>query len=757
MVDHADHTYIVGMTRKDISSHASSSRRSDGGALADVRLSVGGMTCATCAGRVEQALRGVNGVISAHVNLVSEQADVRFSHELTSVEELMRRVDDAGYSAHVTLTDHSARAEAHERQRMEQRRAVIHIIIASCLTLPLLAPMFGVGVPMSLQWALATPLQFYFGARFYRAAWSALRHGAGSMDVLVALGTSVAYFYSLWLMRMPTMHHSYFEASSVVITLVMLGKYLEQRAKHSTTQAIAALVALRPEVAHVRRNGREMDVPIDQVGIGDIVIVRPGEKIAVDGLVLSGTSEVDESLLTGESLPVHKQKDDLVTGGALNGMGMLEIDTRAIGEGTTLAKIIRLVEQAQIHKAPVQKLVDRVASIFVPVVLVAAAITFFVWSVILADMDTAIRAAVSVMVIACPCALGLATPTAFMVGTGVAARAGILVRDQDALERAHIITTIVLDKTGTLTEGRLDVAAIELCAGVERMPFLQHLARLQYGSEHPLGRALLSYAQTELGTDTITPASDFTAHAGRGITARLDDHVFAIGNRGLLIEHGVAIEAMNEHAQIYERAGHTLVWMADVSAHQLHGFIALRDRIKAGTPQAVRALQAMGLHLILLSGDHEDTARAIAREIGIDDVHAGVLPEGKADVIAALRAQGQIIAMVGDGVNDAPALALADIGIAMGTGADVAIHSAALTLMRGDPRLIADALDISRATYHTIRRGLFWAFIYNVLGIPLAAMGVLNPMVAGAAMACSSLSVVLNALLLRRWRPRAMS
>jgi P-type Cu+ transporter len=713
------------------------------------------MTCATCAGRVENALMRVTGVVEAHVNLVSEKADVLFLSGATSAADLILAVDNAGYSAEVSITHRDDDAQA-ARDALRQQHDFIKLISAFALTAPLLLPMMGVSLPLWLQWVLATPMQFYFGARFYRAAWSALKHMTGSMDVLIALGTSVAYGYSLWLMFQPHTHHTYFEASSVVIALVMLGKYLEERAKKSTTAAIRALIALRPDYAHVMRGAYEVDIPIDAVVVGDIVMVRPGETIPVDGVIIDGSGSIDESLLTGESLPIDKSRGDYVTGGALNGMSALQIKTRAVGEQSTLAQMIYLVEQAQIHKAPMQKLVDRVASLFVPVVLVCAIMSCAFWMWWDGDIGHALLASVSVMVIACPCALGLATPTAFMVGTGVAARAGILVRDQEALERAQHVTTVVLDKTGTLTEGHLSVAAIEYTDGIDPSDIVRLAASLQKMSEHPVGRAIVIYARHN-GHIDLLPAHHFIAHAGQGVSADINGVDYIMGNRSLMSTYHIDISATEPRACAFETTGHTLVWMANRTTNKLMAMIALRDQIKPTTSNALAHLRAMGLHLIMLTGDHERTAQAIAQELGIDDVRAGVLPEGKVNVIAQLQAQGHIIAMVGDGINDAPALARADIGIAMGTGADVAMHAASLTLMRGDPCLIADALDISRATFRTIRRGLFWAFIYNIIGIPIAAAGWLNPMLAGAAMAVSSLSVVLNALLLRRWRPRTMS
>jgi Cu+-exporting ATPase len=541
----------------------------------------------------------------------------------------------------------------------------------------------------------------------------------------------------------------YFEASAVVIGLVTMGKWLEVRAKRSTTAAIRSLMSLRPETARVERAGAQIEVPAVAVAVGDIVVVRPGERLPVDGIVLSGTGEVDESLLTGESLPVIKSIGDKVTGGAINGGGLLRIKTTAVGKQSTLARIIALVENAQVKKAPVQRLVDRVATVFVPIVLLVAAATFFGWWLITGHAASGIIPAVSVMVIACPCALGLATPTALMVGTGVAAKMGILIRDVEALERAHRIDTVVLDKTGTLTEGRPTVTDI-IADGTDERQLLTLAAAAQSGSEHPLARAILAKAT---GID-LPVLEDFQSRTGMGLLARVDGRRIAIGNQRLMAEEDVDIDAMTRRADELEGQGRTVIWVVALEpARKLLGIIAVADNVKSQSPAAVRHLQEIGIETMLMTGDNQATANAVAAQIGIGRVIAGVLPSDKAAEVLRLQTAGKHVAMVGDGVNDAPALAAADVGIAMGTGADVAMQSAGITLMRGDPLLIGDAIAVSRATYDKIRQGLFWAFIYNVVGIPLAAAGLLSPMIAGAAMALSSVSVVSNALLLRRWRP----
>ena len=688
-------------------------------------LKIGGMTCASCVTRVEKALSSVPGVVKAEVNLASEKATVEGVAGILRPADLILAIENAGYTADLVTGDAARDAELARKDEDARRRETIRTFAALALAVPLTLPMFGVELSPWLQLALATPVQFVIGWRFYVAAWKAVRAGAGNMDLLVALGTSTAYFFSIWLMAYGGHHqHLYFEAASVVIALVALGKWLEGRAKRSTTGAIRALMALRPDRARIERDGGEVEVPAEAVAAGDIVVVRPGERLPVDGIVIEGASSVDESLLTGESFPVEKHRDDHVTGGSINGSGLLRIRTTAVGSQSTLARIIALVEGAQAKKAPVQKLVDRVAAIFVPVVLAIALATFLGWWLIKGDPGAGLMAAVSVMVIACPCALGLATPTAFMVGSGAAARAGILIRDPEALERAH---------------------------GVSAKDLIRRAASVQQGSEHPLARAFLERAA---GLE-LSPPQDFASVTGQGVTARIDAALIGVGNRRLMQARGVETGKFDQIAQNLETAGRTAMFVAELEPPKLLGVIAAADVLKDESIEAVQALRAAGVEPILATGDNERTARAVAASVGISTVHAGILPEGKARVIEELRAKGRQVGMVGDGVNDAPALAAADVGMAMGTGADVAMNAAGITLMRGDPRLVADAIAISRATYSKIKQGLFWAFVYNVVGIPLAAFGLLEPMFAGAAMALSSVSVVTNALLLRRWKPSA--
>lgn len=711
-------------------------------------FAIHGMTCTSCAGRVERALSRVPGVARAEVNLATEKATVEGL--MLRPATLIGAVQDAGYSAELLTGDAEREREMEAAEGRRVCRDLIQVVSAVVLTVPLLLPMAGVMLPGWLALVLATPVQFIIGGRFYVAAWKALRAGSGNMDLLVSLATSAAYFYSLFLVASGGGGHTYFEAAAVVITLVMLGKWLEHRAKRSTSAAIRTLMSLRPEQARVERGGTEIEVPIAAVVPGDVVVVRPGERLPTDGAVLSGSSHVDESLLTGESFPVEKQSGAPVVGGSINGSGLLRVTTTAVGADATLAQIIALVEGAQVKKAPVQHLVDQVAAVFVPIVLACALVAFLGWYFVTGSFADALVAAVAVLVVACPCSLGLATPAALMVGTGAAARAGILIRDAEALERAHRVDTVVLDKTGTVTEGRPMVTEI-VPHGVPETDLLVLAAAAQTGSEHPLARAVLAKAAGL----ALPRVEEFESIPGRGLVARVAGRQIAIGNRALLAEHNIP-RTLDAEARRLEVQGRTVMWVATLEPKPaLLGIIAAMDQVKASAAAAVQRLQAAGITTVLLTGDNARTAQAVADALGIARVLAEVLPEGKAAEIARLQNEGHCVGMVGDGVNDAPALALADVGIAMGTGTAVAMQAAGITLMRGDPRLIADAIAISRATYRKIRQNLFWAFVYNVVGIPLAGLGLLSPMLAGAAMAFSSVSVVSNALLLRRWRPGA--
>ena len=731
--------------------------------LREVNFSIDGMTCASCVGRVERALAAVPGVVSATVNLATEGATVALQPG-GNIAALLAAVERAGYAAQEIDADSGATALPRPGHDAGWR-----VALAGLLSVPLILPMLGglLGahwmLPAAWQFLLATPVQLWLGARFYRAGWAALRAGSGNMDLLVALGTSAAYGLSLYLWSQGVAH-LYFESAAVVITLVLLGKWLEARAKRRTLQALQALRALRPDTATVRRDGVERSVALNDVKVGDEVVVRPGERVPVDGLLIEGASHFDESLLTGESLPVAKDASDAraggarVTGGAINGEGLVVIRTTAIGAETTLSRIVRLVESAQAKKAPIQKTVDRVSAIFVPVVVAIAVLTLLGWGLFNGDWPAAVVHAVSVLVIACPCALGLATPATLMVGTGLAAQHGILVRDVQALEAMRGVGVVAFDKTGTLTEGRPKLVAIECVEGGDRDALLQEAAAVQAGSEHALARAV-TQAAARLPVPTAT---DMQAVAGRGAQARLGALALHLGSGRWMAELGVAIPpALAARAATLQAQGNSVSWLAargSDAAPRLRGLLAFGDAPKAHSAAAIAALHAMGVKTVLVSGDNRGAAEAVARTLGITDVRAEVLPADKARVVAALHeglAPGAKVAMVGDGINDAPALAAADVGLAMATGTDVAMETAGLTLMRGDPMLVAQALSLSRAVTAKIRQNLFWAFVYNVVGIPLAALGALSPVLAGAAMALSSVSVIGNALLLRRWRPDA--
>ncbi len=726
-----------------------------------VDLDIGGMTCASCAGRVERALKRVPGVTAADVNLATERARVSASGNVPA-GRLLEAVRSAGYEARLPRSETATLAGADPAQA-RSRRELAHLLIAAALSAPLLAGMAGhlLGarwmLPPAVQFALATPVQFWLGARFYAAGWKAARSLAGNMDLLVALGTSAAWGLSTWAWLSATpgkMPDLYYETSALLITFILLGKWLEARAKRQTASAIRSLMALRPDRARVRRGGSEQEVPLGDVRVGDVIVVRPGERVPVDGRVLDGVSSVDESMLTGESLPVEKAANARVTGGSINADGLLVILATAIGAETALARIVRLVEGAQASKPPVQRLVDRVSAVFVPVVLLIALGTFAGWWALTGDVTAALLNAVAVLVIACPCSLGLATPTAIMVGTGVAARHGILIKDAEALERAHGVGVVAFDKTGTLTEGRPEVADIVPETGTRPSDLLRFAAGLQEGSEHPLAAAVRRRAQAE----GIVAASivGFRALAGRGVSGRAEGRTLMLGSARLMQENGLRPGALAMRADALATAGRTVSWLGETAPEtRILGLVAFADALKPSARDAVDRLRRQGILTVMLTGDGQGAARAVAGEVGVDEVQAEILPDGKAEAVAGLRTSGRVVAMVGDGINDAPALAAADVGIAMATGTDVAMSTAGITLMRGDPALVADALDISRRTYGKIRQGLFWAFAYNLVGVPLAVAGLLNPLVAGGAMAFSSVSVVSNALLLRRWRPWA--
>jgi Cu+-exporting ATPase len=736
-------------------------------------IGIEGMTCASCVGRVERALKKLPGVMEATVNLATESARVRYASPAASPALLRRAVREAGYGVRETdLMD-----DVREPSAWAGFAPVaLALALAAPLVLPMLADLAGCHwmLPAWLQFCLATPVQFVLGARFYRAGWHALKARTGNMDLLVAIGTSAGWGLSVWLWwsaQAGSMPHLYFEASAVVISLVMLGKWLETRAKRQTTAAIRALHALRPALAHViLKNGEQADVPVLELLVGDSVVVLPGERVPVDGVLQEGRSQLDESMLTGEPLPVTKVPGAALTGGSINGDGRMLIRVSAVGRDTVLSKIIDLVQDAQAAKAPIQRLVDQVAAVFVPVVLLIAMATLLGWLAMGESLEVALIRAVAVLVIACPCALGLATPAAIMAGTGVAAGEGILIKDAEALELAYRADTVAFDKTGTLTIGQPRLVAFVPAAGADEAMQWSAAASLQSGSEHPLARAVLAAAKAR-DIPVLAP-EDLRAIPGRGTEGLVAGVPYLIGSLRWFEDLGVSLGSLQSEAERLQKGGATLSALAERRPEGLvlRALMAFADEPKPGAREALASLRARGLRIVMISGDNRGAALAMGERLGLHahEVMAEVLPGDKAALVAELKQgkmhplggqrstrsdkRGGTVVMVGDGVNDAPALAAADVGMAMGTGTDVAMHAAGITLMRGDLSLVEGALEISRRTVMKIRQNLFWAFAYNVAGIPLAALGYLNPVLAGAAMALSSVSVLSNALLLKRWR-----
>ena len=752
-------------------------------------LPIEGMTCASCVRRVEKGLEKVPGVTAANVNLATERATVAYDPAVADLATLRTAVERAGYrvgdvpgpEALPAVQQPAIRADAagaaldlRERERDREladlkRKWVVSLVIGLFMMAEMYLPLgWDMAIVAPFLLIQATIVQVWAGGVFYRTAWAAARHGGTNMSTLVAVGTSAAFAYSAFVTLWPQLagrwgfpFHLYYEVAVIVIALILLGRWLEARAKKQTGAAIKALMGLQAKTARVIRNGVEQDIPVEQVVVGDLVRVRPGEKVPVDGVVTEGRSALDESMLTGESLPVDKEPGDTVIGATLNRTGSFVFRTTKVGRDTTLAQIVRLVEEAQGSKAPMQRLADTISSYFVPVVLVLATVTFAAWLVFGPSPVFAITAMIAVLIIACPCALGLATPTAIMVGTGKAAEYGILVRGGEALEMTRKIDTIVLDKTGTLTRGKPAVTAVVVTAdGLPERELLRLAAAAEVGSEHPLGEAIVIRAR-ELGVD-LPPAVSFSSVTGKGIEAEIDGRAVAIGNRALMEQTGITLDGLSSRADVLARDGATPMYVA-VDGRPA-GLIAVADTLKPESREAVEELTALGLEVWMLTGDNRATAEAIAREVGIapDHVLAEVLPEEKSAKVTLLQAQGKTVAMVGDGINDAPALAQADLGIAIGTGTDVAIAASDITLIGGDLRTIVTAIALSRKTVGTIKQGLFWAFGYNVVLIPVA-MGLLwpifgillNPVLAAAAMAMSSVSVVTNALRLRSFRPAA--
>lgn len=719
------------------------------------------MTCAACANRVERGLQRLPGV-KATVNLATETARVEFDPALVDIDALTRKVADLGYRAHVQNEGRSdAEREAREAEIRRQRRLfVLSAVLSAPLFVAMLVHMAGVrhGVVDILmngwvQLVLATPVQFVAGWPFYVDAYRNVRTGSANMSVLVVLGTSAAYFYSLAGILFPEIGVTglYFETSAVLITLILLGKLLEANAKGRTSEAIRRLMGLQPKRARVIRNGMEMEIPVDEVRVGDRVVVRPGERIPVDGIVREGESTVDESMLTGESMPVAKRIGDEVVGASINKLGSLQVEATRVGRETVLAQIIRVVEEAQASKAPIQRLADVVSSYFVPVVVAVALVTFAAWYFVSGDVTRALLNMTAVLVIACPCALGLATPTAIMVGTGRGAEYGILFRGGEHLETAHALQAILLDKTGTITKGEPEVTDVIPVGGYGRDELLQIAARAEKLSEHPLAQAIV--AACRAGGEPCADPEEFRAIPGHGVEAKVGEASVLVGNRRLMESRGVDVTELVPELERLEGEAKTAVAVA-VNGRAA-GVIAVADPVKPTSAEAVALLRNMGLRVMMITGDNWRTARAIARKVGIDeaDVLAEVLPEEKANEVAKLQREGLKVGMVGDGINDAPALAAADVGFAVGTGTDVAMEAADVTLMRGDLRSIVAAVRLSRATMRKIRQNLFWALVYNTIGIPFAALGWLSPILAGAAMAFSSVSVVTNSTLLKRFEP----
>lgn len=719
--------------------------------LGKTTLNIEGMTCAACSARVEKVLSKIEGVKSVNVNLALNKGTIEYIEGDLTVEDFKSAVNKAGYKATEEINTSSDKEKEAREKEIKTLRTLL--IISAILALPLFSAMFfhmaGVHTILSngyFQLLLATPVQFIVGYRFYKGAYHSLRGGGANMDVLVALGTSAAYFYSLYNVIVGVTDY-YFEASAVIITLILLGKLLEALAKGRTSEAIKKLMGLQAKTARIVRDGEEVDIPIEEVEAGDIIIVRPGEKIPVDGKVVDGNSSVDESMLTGESIPVDKKIGDEVIGATINKFGTFKFQATKVGKDTALAQIIKLVEDAQGSKAPVQRLADKISGIFVPTVVGIAIITFLLWYLIAGDFTQALISAVAVLVIACPCALGLATPTAIMVGTGKGAENGILIKGGEHLERAHKLNSIVFDKTGTITKGEPEVTDV-IAFDYEEDQILRLTGIAEKNSEHPLGQAIVERAK-EKGIQ-LADTDKFEAIPGHGIYASIEGKELYVGNRKLMADKNIEISHVENKISGLEDEGKTAMLIS--IDRKISGIIAVADTVKENSKEAIKRLTDMGIEVYMITGDNERTAKAIAKQVGIEKVLAEVLPEHKAENIERIKSEGKVVGMVGDGINDAPALAAADTGFAIGTGTDVAMEAADITLIKGDLRDIVHAIELSRKTMRTIKQNLFWAFAYNTAGIPLAALGFLNPMIAGAAMAFSSVSVVSNSLRLKRFR-----
>lgn len=743
-------------------------------------LKLRGMSCAACAAKIEQTISSISGVVECNVNFVLDRATIQYNAQKTNLEIIQKAVTDAGYGADQLQSMENSHQDNGQftRSITEQtliKKLLVGGVISIILLIGALPMMTGLSIPLIPHWLmnpwlqliLTTPVQFWCGQSFYRGAWKSLQHRATDMNTLITLGTSAAYFYSLFATIFPELLQQkglqaevYYESSAIVITLILLGRFLESRAKGQTSDAIRKLVGLQAKTARIVRKRQEVDVPIQDVQVDDIVIVRPGEKIPVDGQIIEGNSTVDQSMVTGESFPVQKQPGDQVIGATINKSGSFKFRALRVGQDTVLAQIVQLVQQAQGSKAPIQRLADRVTRWFVPAVIVIAIFTFIIWFFLIGNHTLAIIATVEVLIIACPCALGLATPTSVMVGTGIGATNGILIKNAQALEIAQKIQTIVLDKTGTITEGKPTVTeylATKGCADSNEINLLRFAAAVERYSEHPLAEAIVKYAKVQ-GVEELPEVQNFAALAGEGVQAIINQQLVQIGTSRWLKKLGIDTEALQSHKDAWEAAGKTVVLMA--LNGELEGIMGIADAVKPSSANAVQALQGMGLEVIMLTGDNRETAEAIASQVNIKRVIADLLPHQKALEVQKLQQKGKIVAMVGDGINDAPALAQADVGIAIGTGTDVAIASSDITLISGDLKGIITAIQLSRATLKNIRQNLFFAFVYNIIGIPIAA-GILfpftgwllNPIIAGGAMAFSSVSVVTNALRLRNFKP----
>lgn len=725
-----------------------------------IDLKITGMSCAACAAKIEKRLGKQEGITKAAVNLATEKASVEYVPSKIKTTGVIKLIEDLGYKAE-KAEERSMDREKEQREK-EIKRLRVELIASALLSSPLVMAMILTLIHIDIaffhneyfQLIVATPVQFIIGFRFYRNSYHALKAKSANMDVLIAMGTTAAYFFSIFnaffvpMKEGMMMKELYFEAGAVIITLIILGKYLEAVAKGKTSEAIKKLMGLQAKTARIIRNGMEEDIPVEDVEVGDVIVVRPGEKVPVDGKIVEGNSSIDESMLTGESLPVEKKPGDSVIGATINKFGTFKFEATKVGKDTALSQIIKMVEDAQGSKAPIQKIADQVSGIFVPIVVVIAVVTFLIWYLVVGNFTAGIVSAVAILVIACPCALGLATPTAIMVGTGKGAENGILIKGGEHLEMAYKLNSVVLDKTGTITKGQPEVTDVLPLGNMDKSELLKLAAISEKSSEHPLGVAIYEKGKADFGA--VPDPDKFEAIPGRGVMSVIDEKVIYIGTRKLMREKGIDIENLENTITSLEDEGKTAMLMS--INNRAEAVLAVADTVKENSKEAIEELVRMGIEVYMITGDNKRTANAIAKQVGIKNVLAEVLPENKAEEVEKLKKQGKIVGMVGDGINDAPALATADIGMAIGTGTDVAIEAADITLMRGDLRSIPTAIRLSKKTMIKIKQNLFWAFIYNIIGIPFAALGLLSPIIAGGAMAFSSVSVVTNSLSLKRFK-----